>query len=105
MNVLESLAAINAYPIPQNTILSAINEAGMQPDEEATFVKREEPEYKRAKAYLYRFLAEAPNISQGGVSYSFSSTDKELFRKKAEELLMEADGNNTFSYGWDGEDF
>lgn len=104
--VIDALASISAYPVPLAVFDDAAGENGLDGMSEATDEVRKSAQFKRAKARIYRFLAEAPNVSQGGISYSFTSKEKDMFLKKAQSLLDDADGDNGGGcYGWMGEDF
>ena len=65
-------------------------------------------EMKRAKARAYAYLITAPNISQNGVSFSFTAEERKQFKKLAVDLLKEI-GDDTSSigtkYGYVGENF
>lgn len=107
MTVISSLKALSAYPIPTALIEDALAGAGLLPDEEADSAMRGSKAYKSAKAKVFFFLATAPNVSQGGISYSFTSADKTMFRKMAQALMDEIgeeDGSRV-EYGYQGETF
>lgn len=107
MNILESLKSLNGYPIPRLTLLDIAEECGLPSDGEVTTETRASSPFKRAKAKVYIFLSEAPDVSQGGITYQFSDEDKRRFRMQAEALLEEiGDDTSALSdnYGWQGED-
>ena len=106
-NVLQSLKSLSNYPIPLATIQDVADEVGLDIDTELTQEIRNGKRFKRAKAQLYFFLSEAPNVSQGGISYSFSEEERKQFRLRAESILDEiGDNRNSFGveYGYKGED-
>lgn len=106
MDVLQSLRSISSYPIPLEAIKDAAEGVGLGLDNEITPEIREGNGLKKAKAILYFFLAEAPNVSQGGISYSFSEDERRRFRLRAECILDEIgeDGGNAgIEYGYKGE--
>lgn len=104
--ILNALASITNYPIPVRMLEDAAEENGLDGGAAASSEVRASKAFKRALARLYRFLSEAPNVSQGGVSFSFNPAEKAEFRKMAAELEAEADdGSLTTGYGWQGEDF
>lgn len=109
MNIIESLKSLTAYPIPTATLVNIIEEVGLDsPQAEATSEIRHTKVYKRAKAHVYSFLAEAPNVSQGGISYSFSEDERSRFRKRAAAILEELGDDpsqGTNIGGYIGEDF
>mgnify|MGYP006873237307 CR=1 FL=1 len=106
MTILQSLKSLSGYPVPQLSLENAIEEAGLSAGTVIDAQIRSSAAYKRAKAHVYLFLAEAPDVSQGGISYSFSDEDKKLFRTQAEALLDEIGDESIASdnYGWQGED-
>ena len=72
MTVNEALRSINAYPIPERTIVEVCERRGLDPCGEAGFSVLDSAEFKLAKADLLLWLSYAPNVSQGGQSYNFS---------------------------------
>lgn len=107
MTILQSLKRLNSYPLHNDTIVSVCLELGLNGDEKACADTMNSKAYKRAKARVYIMLSQAPNVSQGGVSYSFSDEDRKCFRMQAQALLEEAGENSTLltdEYGWMGED-
>lgn len=107
MNVLQSLKSLSGYPIPLSAIQNIANEAWLDIDTELTQEIRNSKEFKRAKARVYLYLSKAPNVSQGGITYSFSDEDRKRFKNEAESILDEigddADGLGV-TYGYKGED-
>lgn len=110
MTTLQSLKSLTAYPIPPATLQDIAEGCGLQADAELTTETRSTTEYKRAKAHVYIYLLTAPNISQNGVSFSFTSEEKKRFKAMARNLLTEI-GDDTSSlgtgvkYGYVGENF
>lgn len=107
MTILFSLKSLSGYPISQLSLENIIEEEGMTATQEITAAIRQSKPYKRAKAQVYLLLAEAPDVSQGGISYSFSDEDKKHFRTLAQALLDEIGDDTSFigdNYGWQGED-
>lgn len=106
MTILESLKSLSGYPISRLSLVNIAEEVGLTADGEATEGERKSAPFKRAKARVYLLLAEAPDVSQGGISYSFSDEDKKHFRMQAQALLDEV-GDDTSAisdeYGWMGE--
>lgn len=106
-NVLQSLKSLSGYPIPLATIKDVADEVGLDIDVELTQEIRNSKEFKRAKAQVYFFLSEAPNVSQGGISYSFSEEERRRFRLRAESILDEIGDKGMCSgveYGYKGEE-
>ncbi len=107
MNITDALKSISNYPIPTSTLADACEEAGLDGTQEADKETRSSAAFKKAKAQIYQFLSEAPNISQGGINYSFGTDERARFAKKATALMQEAgeEDNTDFEVGYIGEDF
>ncbi|EJX05271.1 hypothetical protein EVA_06627 [gut metagenome] len=108
MNVLQALKSISGYPIPATTLQDIAAGCGLDANGEVTEEMRTKAEFKRAKAKVYLYLSEAPNVSQGGISYSFSESERNRFRMRAKSILNslgETDESlNGQEYGYQGED-
>ncbi len=109
MTITEALKSLTAYPMPAASLVNIAEEAGIEPQATADAEARASKGFKKAKALLYFFLAEAPNVSQGGISYSFSEDERSRFKKRAEALLKEiGDDDPALGVnigGYIGEDF
>lgn len=103
--IISALQSVSLYPIPTATVESALSANGLSGSDEATESVLNSSAFKRAKSSVYMFLSIAPNISQGGVSFSFTAKEKDMFRRMASELLAEADSIGGECFGWMGEDF
>lgn len=107
MNVLQSLKSLSSYPIPTATVEDVADGVGLTLDTELTQEIRGNKSFKRAQARVYLFLSEAPNVSQGGISYSFSEDERKRFRLRAESILQDigdATSEVGIEYGYKGED-
>lgn len=107
MTILESLRALNNYPIPTAAIMAVAGGRGIDVTEdvdEATFGNRE---YRLACADLLTWLSMAPNVSQGGQSYSFSENERKTLRLRANamygELGEDTNASGNTKYGYKGE--
>lgn len=87
--LLESLKGVNAYPVPMRTLDEVATRRGVSLASEATQADLTGKAYNLAKADLLLWLANAPNVSQGGQSYSFSEEQIKLFRNEAYTLYDE----------------
>ena len=108
MKTRNAIKAMSSYPIPAATIENIIGEAGLDAEADITKDVRASNEFKKAKALTYAFLAEAPNIKQGGISYTFSEDERSRFAKKSNSILAELgeDAAGTdIPCGYIGEDF
>lgn len=105
MTILGALSGINAYPIPQHTIECVAARRGLSLSSEFTASIGSSAEYLLAEADLLEWLATAPDISQGGQSYSFTDEQRTFFRNRAAMLRKESgEGINPKSviYGYKG---
>lgn len=103
--ILESLKGVNAYPVPLRTLVEIAERRGLSLTSEATQAELRGKDYKLATADLLLWLSLAPNISQGGQSYSFTDEQRQQFRNRANALFDEF-GEETSSvqptYGYKG---
>lgn len=102
--VLEALKGINAYPIPLHSIEEAAEYRGLVLSDEATQEKMQSAAYKLAQADLLLWLSLAPDVSQGGQTYSFTDEQRVQFRNRANALYRECDnsGQTKSIYGYKG---
>lgn len=84
--ILEAIKGINAYPIPFRAIAEIAIERGVDINEEATDESLNSKKYKLSVADILLWLSQAPNISQGGQSYSFSDEQRAHFRRRANAI-------------------
>lgn len=108
MTLLQSLKGISTYPIPSATLQSIAEGCGFTGEEEANPENLNTPEAKRAIAKVYIFLFTAPNVSQNGISFSFSAEERKAFRKIAKAILDEIGDDPSAlglgeKYGYKGE--
>lgn len=87
--VLESLKAVNAYPIPLRTLLETIERRGLLQSDEATREVMRGANYNLALADLLLWLSFAPDISQGGQSFSFTDEQRLQLRNRAKQLQQQ----------------
>ncbi len=88
--ILETLKGINAYPVPLRTLTEIAEGRGLNLQDEATLAVLRGKGYKLATADVLLWLSLAPNISQGGQSYSFSEEQRVQLRKRADTLYAES---------------
>lgn len=105
----EALLAISAYPIPDRVIRSITAKRGVATEDPASESVQASAPFRLAKADLYIWLYFAPNVSQGGQSYSFTDEQRKWWWKQAlaiyEELGdPEADALRS-QYGYMGSKF
>lgn len=105
-SLLDSLKAVNAYPIPLRTLDETAVRRGVFLTAEATQEALLDKAYNLAKADLLLWLSYAPNISQGGQSYSFSEEQRKQLKNEAYALYNEFEEDEsakpTAVYGYKG---
>lgn len=84
--VLEALRSINGYPIPTLTLAEKADRRGLRPDADATLEVLESPAFRLAEADLLIWLSIAPNVSQGGQSYSLGDAERVQMRRRANDI-------------------
>ena len=107
MNVAQSLKSLSAYPTPLATLQNIAESVGLASDTELTQELRGSKDFRKAQALVYLYLSEAPNVSQGGISYSFSEDERRRLRTRGEAILDEIgddSSENGITYGYMGED-
>lgn len=89
--VLDSLLSVSAYPIPLRTLVDAAEGRGLDTSTEVTPEVFSSSLFKLAKADVLLWLSLAPDVSQGGQSYSFSDEQRVQFRNQANALYGECE--------------
>lgn len=106
VTTLEALLAVSSYPIPKRTIETIAVKRAVVLDGEATDEVVKSAPYRLAVADLYVWLYFAPNVSQGGQSYSFTDAQRNWWKKQAmatyEELEDDALSALQGQYGYMG---
>ena len=102
--VLDTLKGINAYPVPLRTLVEVAEVRGLTLTAEASQEELVGRAYKLAKADLLLWLSLAPNITQGGQSYSFTDDQRQQLRNQAQDLYDECDEGTVVKpvYGYKG---
>ena len=107
MTIAESLRALTNYPIPERTIEKCALFRDLEPTTVIDSRIASDANYQLAKADIYEFLSTAPNVSEGGVSFSLTDKDREAYRRKAQEIKYEGlsteDKASKSNYGYKGE--
>ncbi|MCQ2058675.1 MAG: hypothetical protein MJY71_02460 [Bacteroidaceae bacterium] len=105
--ILEALQGINAYPIPFRTLAECAEARGLSLNDIATQEVLSGRDYNLAKADLLLWLSDAPNVSQGGQSYTFSDEQRTQLRSRAKSLYAQHDDPSATksmpTYGYKGE--
>ncbi len=101
--VLECLKGVNAYPIPQRTLNEYALRRGLSLSDEVTQEVLTGGAYNLTLADLLLWLSCAPNVTQGGQSYSFSEDQRTQLRNKANSLHAQfSDSTTKTIYGYKG---
>lgn len=103
--ILDTFQGISAYPIPQRTLSAVALRRGISLIEPANYENMASTEYKLCKADLLVWLSQAPNISQGGQSFSFTDEQRKQYRQQANALYEECgeeDSSTRVIYGYKG---
>ena len=103
--VLEALRGINSYPIPLRTIKEVAERRVVDIYSETTLSMLKSREFNLCRADLLLWLSYAPNVTQGGQSYSFTDEQRLRMRNMAQQLydeLEEGEGLPKTVYGYKG---
>lgn len=105
MTIHEYLKGLSAYPIPLMAIVAVATDRRLTLDEEATVEATRSRACKLATADLFCWLSVAPNVSQGGQSYSFSDEQRKDLRSRALAIYKEfgdSGASRQTSFGYKG---
>lgn len=103
--VLEALKAVSAYPVPLRTLVETAEQRGLTLSVEATKEVLSGRDYRLAYADLLLWLSIAPNITQGGQSFSFTDEQRQQLRNQAQAMYDELDEESAAAktiYGYKG---
>lgn len=103
--VLEAIKGITAYPVPLRTINEIAERRGLSLTDEATQETLKGKAFNLAKADTLLWLSLAPNVTQGGQSYSFSDEQRTGLKNRAYKLYGEYEEASAASkpiYGYKG---
>ena len=87
--MLEALKGINSYPVPLRTLTETAERRGLVLTEEATAESLVGKAFSLCRADVLLWLSYAPNITQGGQSYSFTDEQRTAMRNLAQQLYDE----------------
>lgn len=102
---IEALKSINAYPIPLRTLTETAERRNLSVTAEATQEVLQSKAYRLAKADLLLWLSIAPDISQGGQSFSFTDEQRKDFKRHAQgiyDVLEPSQNAGRVTYGYKG---
>lgn len=103
--ILEALKGINPYPIPFRTLSEVADRRDIDLTGEADKLATAGRTYRLAIADLFLWLAFAPDITQGGQSYSFTDAQRTEFKNKAYAVydeLKDSSASTKTIYGYKG---
>lgn len=104
--ILEALKSLNAYPVPMRTLVEVSERRDISLAAEVTQEAMSGKGYRLAKADLLLWLSLAPDISQGGQSYSFTDEQRKRMRNEAQVIYQELDptaNTGCVTYGYKGD--
>lgn len=87
MTVLQSLLSVTVYPLPLRTLEEAAARRGIDLAEDASKDVLTSAAYNLAVADVLVWLVTAPDVSQGGQSYSFTDEQRAQMLSRARALL------------------
>lgn len=103
---LDALKSVNAYPIPLRTFVETAERRNISLTADATQEGLQSKNFRLAIADLLLWLSLAPNISQGGQSFSFTDEQRKDFKRQATSIYDEY-GDTTSAtgvkYGYKGD--
>ncbi|MBQ9639110.1 MAG: hypothetical protein IJV22_06110 [Bacteroidales bacterium] len=102
--ILEALKGINSYPVPLRTLSETAERRGIRLEDNTTAETLRGREFNLCRADLLLWLSYAPNITQGGQSYSFTDEQRTAMRNLASQLYDEFEEENKPNtiYGYKG---
>ena len=103
-NVAEALRGVSAYPIPPRTLGEVAFRRGVDLFEEASPSLVRSAAFRLCRADLLMWLSLAPDVSQGGQTYSFTDAQREDMRRRARQEYAELDASSApkTTYGYKG---
>ena len=103
--ILESLKSTTAFPVPLRTFEEVAQRRGLALDEESSQGVLMSSSFNLAVADIYLWLSIAPNVSQGGQSFTFTDVQRTMFRNKANKIYEQFGGLDEVNkpiYGYKG---
>ena len=102
--ILEALKGVNSYPVPLRTITEIAERRGVTLGGSTTMEILKGAAFNLCRADILLWLSYAPDITQGGQSYSFTDEQRTDLRNLAQQLYEEFDEENAPKtvYGYKG---
>lgn len=103
--IQQSLTSLSSYPVQQRVLNRVAVARALVLGDVADATVLATNNYQLAEADILMFLSKAPNVSEGGVHFAFSESDKAGFRSEAAYLyqLYEVTAREP-RFGYQGED-
>lgn len=89
VTILSALQGINSYPVPLRTLTEIAQRRGVSLDADADSDALNGAAYNLCRADVLMWLSIAPNVTQGGQSYSFTDEQRTDLRNKAQQLYQD----------------
>ncbi len=105
MKVVDALRGIHAYPVPLHTLAAVAEHRGIALDDEVSADLLDSRAYRLAKADILLWISTAPDVSQGGQSFTLSSEQRAFIKAEGETLLRQEgdEGVRGTQFGYKGE--
>ena len=107
--ILNTLKALTNYPIPEALIERALTDRGIEASDAYDSMVGRSADFRMTVADIYRFLVDAPNISQDGISFSISDEMRKRYAAKASIIEQQYGGDDDTvgeaQYGSIGNDY
>lgn len=103
--VQQSLKGLSSYPVPGIVIEEIAISRGLDLAAQISAEILRSKAYQLAKADVKMWLACAPSVSQSGISYSFSDTERKSLKSEAKAVYKQfGEGSGEQGFGYLGED-
>lgn len=103
---LDALKSVNAYPIPPRTLVEVSTRRNISLADKTSQEILQSKNFRLAKADLLLWLSIAPDISQGGQSFSFTDEQRKDFKRQAfaiYDVLEPTENTGCVSFGYKGD--
>jgi len=102
MTIIQSLSAINAYPLSSNVLTNIAESRGLDSTIDITTEIRATDAYNLAKSDVLIWLSNAPDVTQEGIDYSFTDAQRVKLRNDASYLASKYGDPLGTIYGYKG---
>jgi len=103
--IQQSLTSLSSYPVQQRSINRIAAARGLDLGAVADTAVLASKNYQLAEADVLTYLSKAPNVTEGGVQFTFSESDKQAFKNEAAYLYQQhEEPNRGPRFGYQGED-